>query len=218
MGYTPKFLIDNVSAKLPSRAFAILRKSWEMIMNPDVGVYPTTPDSNCICLIKQRFHNFFERDWNLSLVNILRPKPQTAYVNITKILIVWMIFGNRLLSSFLMSAFYSFLKCLRYTANRQTSLKNYNSGIGFLIASALLSDPWRNLNPCLGRDPYYSNCADESRGARWDGQKNEVGSFSRDAKINTAGSTFSGELQTALLIGFAKQKRKLCHYTTFSVF
>jgi len=25
--YTPKFLIDNVSAKLPNRAFAILRKS-----------------------------------------------------------------------------------------------------------------------------------------------------------------------------------------------
>jgi len=28
-------------------------------------------------------------------------------------------------------------------------------------------------------------------------------------KINTAGSTSSGELQTALLIGFQKQKRKL---------
>jgi len=33
--------------------------------------------------------------------------------------------------------------------------------------------------------------------------------FSRDAKINTAGSISSGELQKALLIGFAKQKRKL---------
>ena len=60
-------------------------------------------------------------------------------------------------------------------------------------------------------------CADESRGTRWDGQKNEIITFIRDSKINTAGSTFSGELQTALLIGFAKQKRKLlCHYTTFS--
>jgi len=29
------------------------------------------------------------------------------------------------------------------------------------------------------------------------------------SKINTAGSTFSGELQTPLSIGFAKQKRKL---------
>ena len=27
ISYTPKFLIDNVSAKLPCRAFAILRKS-----------------------------------------------------------------------------------------------------------------------------------------------------------------------------------------------
>jgi len=52
-------------------------------------------------------------------------------------------------------------------------------------------------------------CADESRGTRWNGQKNELITFSRDAKINTAGSTPSGELQTALLIGFAKQKRKL---------
>jgi len=47
-------------------------------------------------------------------------------------------------------------------------------------------------------------CADESRGTRWDGQKNEVTAFSRDAKINSSGSTSSGELQTALLIGFAK--------------
>jgi len=30
MGYTPKFFIDNVSAKLPCRAFARLRNSWEM--------------------------------------------------------------------------------------------------------------------------------------------------------------------------------------------
>jgi len=50
-------------------------------------------------------------------------------------------------------------------------------------------------------------CADESRGTRWDGQKNEVITFSRGAKINTVGSTFSGKLQTALLTGFAKQKR-----------
>jgi len=64
-----------------------------------------------------------------------------------------------------------------------------------------------------------AHCADESRCTRWDGQKNEVITFSRDAKINTAGSTFSGDLQTALFICFAKQKRKLsCRYTTFPVF
>jgi len=48
MGYTPKFLIDNVSANMPCGAFAILRKSVEMIINPDVDVYQTTPDNNCI--------------------------------------------------------------------------------------------------------------------------------------------------------------------------
>jgi len=47
-------------------------------------------------------------------------------------------------------------------------------------------------------------CADESCGTRWDGQKHEVITFSRDAKITTAASTSSGELQTALLTGFAK--------------
>jgi len=47
-------------------------------------------------------------------------------------------------------------------------------------------------------------CADESCGTRWDGQKNAVITFSRNAKINTAGLTSSGELQTALLIGFVK--------------
>jgi len=45
MRYTTKFLIDNVSAKLPCRAFAILRKSWEMIVNPDVDGYQTTLDN-----------------------------------------------------------------------------------------------------------------------------------------------------------------------------
>jgi len=43
-------LIDNVSVKLPYRALAILRKSREMIMNPDVDVYQTTPDNGCILL------------------------------------------------------------------------------------------------------------------------------------------------------------------------
>jgi len=52
-------------------------------------------------------------------------------------------------------------------------------------------------------------CADESRDIRWDGQKNEVIIFSRDAKVNTAGSTSSGEWQTGLLVGFQKQKREL---------
>ena len=38
----------------------------------------------------------------------------------------------------------------------QTNLKNYNSGLGFCLPQRkLLSDPLRNRNPCLGRDPCY---------------------------------------------------------------
>jgi len=36
-------LIDDVTAKLPCRAF-------EMTVNPDVDGYQTTPDNNCILL------------------------------------------------------------------------------------------------------------------------------------------------------------------------
>ena len=66
-----------------------------------------------------------------------------------------MICGGRLLS-FSMSAFYSFLKCLRYTANsHRRVLKNDNSGLGFWSPRRyLFSDPLWNRNRCLGRDPY----------------------------------------------------------------
>jgi len=60
----------------------------------------------------------------------MRPKSQTAYVNMTKMLIIWMIFGSRLLSLFSVSAVYSLLKYLRYTTNREAN-KNYKSGLGF---------------------------------------------------------------------------------------
>ena len=104
-----------------------------MIMNPDVGCL--SDDSWQILHIaqsNQRFQKCFECDWNLSLVDILRPNPQTAFVNMTKMLIVWMIFGSRLPSSFSISALYSFLKYLCYTTNRQADkLEKYNSGLGF---------------------------------------------------------------------------------------
>jgi len=88
----------------------------------------------------------------------------------------------------------------------------------FLIASGQpVFWPFAKSQPLFGSRPILwasshtslqggakSCCADESRGTRWDDQKNEVITFSRDAKINTAGSTSSGELQTGLLIGFAK--------------
>ena len=50
MGYTLTFLSDNVSVRLPRKAFAILRKSWKMIANPGVDGYQTTPDNDCILL------------------------------------------------------------------------------------------------------------------------------------------------------------------------
>jgi len=145
-------------------------------------------------------------------------------------LIVWMIFGSRL-CSFSMLAFYFFLKCLPYTANRHRKVwklqLRFRLVIGatyFLTLSEIATRVWVATH-ALGLIAYFISrrckvhCADESRGTHWDGQKNDVITFSRDAKINTVGSTFSGELQTALLIGYAKQKIKLlCHYTTFLVF
>ena len=52
-------------------------------------------------------------------------------------------------------------------------------------------------------------CADDSRGTRWDGQKNEVITFSRDAKINTAGSTSRQLVNLAF-----KNKKESCNVTT----
>jgi len=52
MGYTPKFLlIGNVSAKLPQSVRNTQKKLRNDNMNPDVGVYQTTPDNNCILLV-----------------------------------------------------------------------------------------------------------------------------------------------------------------------
>jgi len=51
--------------------------------------------------------------------------------------------------------------------------------------------------------------------------QNEVITFSRDAKINTAGSTFSGELQTALFIGLLALQNKqesCCVITQLSLY
>jgi len=45
--------------------------------------------------LRQQLPNFFERDPNMSLVNTSRPKPLKAY---EKIMIVWMMFGSKLLS------------------------------------------------------------------------------------------------------------------------
>ena len=107
----------------------------------------------------QRFQNFFPAWLKSELVNILRAKSQTAYLNMTKMLIIWMIFGSRSLSLFSVSAVYSFLKYLRYTTNRQAK-KFEELQLRFKFWSPrrdLFSDPLRNRNLCLGRDPYCGN-------------------------------------------------------------
>jgi len=49
------------------------------------------------------FPNIFEGDPNLSLVNLLWPKPQTVCVHISKVIIVWMMFDSKLLIPFSMT-------------------------------------------------------------------------------------------------------------------
>jgi len=63
----------------------------------------------------------FECVPNLSLLSISQPKSQTTCANMKNIMIVWMIFGSKLLSSFSMSAIYSFLKYLRYRETQTSS-------------------------------------------------------------------------------------------------
>jgi len=74
-------------------------------------------------------------------------------------LIAWMIFGSRLLSSFSISAFYSFLKYLRYTTNRHRKADKFEKiQLRFRFWSPrrdLFSYSLWNRNLCLGRDPYY---------------------------------------------------------------
>ena len=115
---------------------------------------------------------------------------------------------------------FSQVPTLRCKVQTQKSLKNYNSGLGFRLGATyfltlceIATLVWAATHT-MDLIAYFTSrckvrCVDESRGARWDGWKNEVITFSPDAKINTAGSTSSGEVQTAMLIGFAKQKRKL---------
>jgi len=95
--------------------------------------------------LSQQSPNFFERSPNLNLLNASRPMPQATY----DIISVWMIFSSKLLSSFSLSAIYSFLKYLRY---RQTKT---SSGNGENIQPRFRSprrDPFLTL--C---DPYFRN-------------------------------------------------------------
>ena len=64
-----------------------------------------------------------------------------------------MIFGSKLLGSFLMAAIYSFVKY--YATDRQavTTLKMYNSGFDRLYATHFLT----LHHPSIGFDPYFGN-------------------------------------------------------------
>jgi len=57
-------------------------------------------------------------------------------------LIVPMILGSKLLSSFLMSAIYSFLTYLRYRQTSSVTLKIYSSGLDRLCATHFLTLLW----------------------------------------------------------------------------
>jgi len=61
-----------------------------------------------------------------------------------KTLIVWMVFGSKLLISFLMSAIYSFLKYLRY---RQTHTSSGNVENLQLPFESPLRDPFFDPSP-----------------------------------------------------------------------
>ena len=92
---------------------------------------------------------------NLSLVNISRPKPQTTYEK----MIVWMNLGSKLLSSFLMSTIYSFLKCPRYVDRHRQAVVTlkiqliHNPGLDHLCATHFLT----LLYPSLCFDPHFGN-------------------------------------------------------------
>jgi len=140
---------------------SLLRKSWEMVEN-SIWMFIRRLLIMIACwLIYQRFQNFFDRDWNLSLVNILWPKPQTAYVVMTKMLVVWASFGSRLLVRFRCQQFTLFSSTyatLQTDTDKQTSLKKLQLRIRFWsLRRDLFSDPFRNRNSCLGRNPYCRN-------------------------------------------------------------
>jgi len=150
-------------------------------MNLDVGVYQTTPDNDGILL-----------NWpavpKLSLTGIwvcwtsCDPNLTQRMLNMRKMLIVWKIFGSRLLSSCSVSAFYSFSSA--YAALQTDKFEKLQLRFRLLIASAQpIFWPLAQSKPLFGPRPnimsiiaYFTSkrckvCyADESRGTRWDNQ------------------------------------------------
>ena len=147
-----------------------------------------------------------------------------------------MIFGSRLRSSFSMSALYSFLKYLSYTRNRKADkFEKYNSGLGFdrlgathfqtlgeiatlvLVATHIMETTGLNAETCFNLQICIACFTSEVYSALrrrktlfppgW--PENRVIIYCPDAQINTPGSTYSGELQTALLNRLCKTKKKV---------
>jgi len=98
---------------------------------------------NHIAWLDQRIQNFFERHPYLSL-KTSQPKPQKTYEKIT---IVRMIFGNTLLSSFLMLALYQVLM-LHMDTEAEVTLNRHSSTLDRLCVTHFL-DP----SPLLGFRP-----------------------------------------------------------------
>jgi len=95
-----------------------------------------------IASLDQKIQKFFERHPYLSLTTS-RPKPQKTYEKIT---IVWINFGNKLLSSFLLLAVYLFLNCLCYRRTQRTTSNAENTQLQF---GSPLRDPFFDPSPPL---------------------------------------------------------------------
>ena len=101
-----------------------------------------------IAWLDQRIPNFFERHSYLSF-KTSRPKPQKTHEKLTTL---WMIFDNKLLSSFVMLAIYLLLKCL-YRRTQRSKSKILSSSSACCFATYFLT----LLHLCLGFDPYFGN-------------------------------------------------------------
>jgi len=74
-----------------------------------------------------------------------------------KIIIAWMIFSSKLLSSFSLSAIYSFLKYLHYRQTKTSSGNGENMQPSFTVDHLDATYFLTLFDPCLGRDPYFGN-------------------------------------------------------------
>ena len=89
------------------------------------------------------------------------PRDPNLKQHMDKIMIVWMIFSSKLLSSFSVSASYFFLKYLRYRPTKTSSFI-YNPGM-WIAATHFLT----LRVPCLSCHPYFGNHCLSRYGLDW---------------------------------------------------